>query len=289
MSFLTENLVVRYGKMARPALDGVTMNVPRGALYTVLGPNGSGKSTLMRSLLGLIPPWKGRAMVGGKPSDQWSRRELARMVGAVAQNEHLAFPLPVRDFVAMGRYPHLGPFQAEGTGDREAVQKALERCDVHDLAKRDVTTLSGGELQRVRIARALAQEPSALVLDEPTASLDVRHEMSIFQLLRDSANQGMTVLVITHNMNLAARFADRILLLDGGRVAAEGNVGEVFREAVLEAVYRWPVSVRTDPVTGAPQVTPLGAGATRPIGMPGDPPPGPPGTGPGSSRTGRNG
>jgi iron complex transport system ATP-binding protein len=176
----------------------------------------------------------------------------------VPQNEHLAFPLSVRDFVAMGRYPHLGPLKPEGDRDRKAIGEALERCDVTELAARDVTTLSGGELQRVRIARALAQEPSALVLDEPTASLDVRHEMSIFHLLRASANRGMTVLLITHHINLAARFADRLLLLNGGRVAAEGSVGDVFREEILEAVYRWPLAVREDPVTGAPQVTPLG-------------------------------
>lgn len=261
MTFQARDLVVRYGRFHAPALDGVTMAVPHGALYAVLGPNGSGKSTLMRALLGLIRPSGGSTLVGGKETEKWSRRELARTVGAVAQNEHLAFPLSVRDFVAMGRYPHLGPLHAEGARDREAIRKALHRCDVADLEGRDVTTLSGGEIQRVRIARALAQEPTALVLDEPTASLDVRHEMSIFQLLRASANQGMTVLVITHNMNLAARFSDRILLLDGGRVAAEGGVQEVFREEILETVYRWPVAVRRDPVTGAPQITPLGEGA----------------------------
>lgn len=266
MNFQTRDLVIRYGRFLRPALDGVTMEVPHGALYSVLGPNGSGKSTLMRALLGLIRPSGGSTLVGGKETRDWSRRELARAVGAVAQDEHLAFPLSVRDFVGMGRYPHLGPLHAEGARDREAVRKALHRCDVAEMDHRDVMTLSGGEVQRVRIARALAQEPSALVLDEPTASLDVRHEMSIFQLLRASANQGMTVLVITHNMNLAARFSDRILLLDGGRVAAEGEVEAVFREEILERVYRWPVAVRKDPVTGAPQVTPLGEGAPGPGG-----------------------
>ena len=118
-------------------------------------------------------------------------------------------------------------------------------------------TLSGGELQRVRIARALAQEPRALALDEPTSSLDIRHEMTILRLLRNLADRGTTVLLITHNLNMAARFADRILLLDGGRTVAEGTVTEVIRADVLERVYRWPVSVAEDPVTGAPRVTPL--------------------------------
>jgi iron complex transport system ATP-binding protein len=174
----------------------------------------------------------------------------------VAQSEHLAFPISVREFVAMGRYPHLGPLRPEGDTDREAIQTALSRCDVRDFATREVTTLSGGELQRVRIARALAQEPSALILDEPTASLDVRHEMSIFELLRASADRGMTVVLITHHLNLAARFADRFLLLHDGVVAAEGGLGEVFREETLKSVYRWPLAVRDDAVAGSLQVTP---------------------------------
>jgi iron complex transport system ATP-binding protein len=180
----------------------------------------------------------------------------------VPQAEFPAFPISVKDFVAMGRYPHLGPLRREGETDRQAVREALTRCDVADLAARNVTTLSGGELQRVRIARALAQEPSALVLDEPTASLDVRHEMSIFQLLRESADGGMTVLLITHHINLAARFADRLLLLHEGSVAAEGEVGEVFQEEILERVYGWPLAVRDDLLTGAPQATPLAGGPT---------------------------
>lgn len=257
MTFETVDLMVRYGRAQRRALDGVSMSVPDGALYVVLGPNGSGKSTLMRAIMGTVRPAGGTVSVGGKETRSWTRRDLARAVGAVPQAEHLAFPLTVRDFVGMGRYPYLGPLRPEGDADRAAVQGALERCDVVELVSRDVTTLSGGELQRVRIARALAQEPSALVLDEPTASLDIRHEMSIFQLLRGSADRGMTVLLITHHVNLAARFADRILLLDGGKVAAEGGVQDVFQEEILARVYGWPVAVREDPVSGAPQVTPL--------------------------------
>jgi iron complex transport system ATP-binding protein len=257
MTFEALELAVRYGRARNRALDGVTMRVPEGALYAVLGPNGSGKSTLMRALMGVVRPEGGEVRVGGKETRTWTRRSLARAVGAVPQAEHLAFPLSVRDFVGMGRYPHLGPLRPEGERDRTAIRGAMQRCDVAELKNRDVTTLSGGELQRVRIARALAQEPSGLVLDEPTASLDIRHEMTIFRLLRKSADQGMTVLLITHHLNLAARFADRFLLLSGGRVAAEGGASDVFKEEILERVYRWPVAVRTDPLSGAPRVTPL--------------------------------
>jgi iron complex transport system ATP-binding protein len=257
MTFEALELAVRYGKNPKRALDGVTMRVPQGSFYAVLGPNGSGKSTLMRTLLGVVRPEQGSVRIGGRETRQWNRRALARAVGAVPQMEYLAFPLSVRDFVAMGRYPHLGALRPEGEADRAAIREAMERCDVAELENRDVTTLSGGELQRVRIARALAQEPSGLVLDEPTASLDIRHEMTIFRLLRESADQGMTVLLITHHINLAASFADRFLLLSEGRLAAEGGTEDVFQEKILESVYRWPVAVKSDAVSGAPHVTPL--------------------------------
>lgn len=257
MTFTAEDLGVRYSRGAPAALEDVSVEVPEGCLYAVLGPNGSGKSTLMKALLGVVRPFHGTARIDGRPVPEWSRRDLARAVGAVPQSEPLAFPMTVRDLVAMGRYPHLGRLRSEGPDDRAAIRDALERCDVAHLEHRDVDTLSGGELQRVRIARALAQEPRALALDEPTSSLDIRHEMTILRLLRGSADRGMTVLLITHHLNMAARFADRILLLDGGRTAAEGTVGEVIREDVLEGVYRWPVAVDRDPTTGAPQVTPL--------------------------------
>jgi len=260
MRFAADGLVVRYPGSARPALDQVSLQVPDGSLYAVLGPNGSGKSTLMRALLGTVPVEAGRALVDDREASAWSRRELAQAVGVVPQAETISFPLTVRELVAMGRYPYLGPLGSEREDDRRAIRRALEECDVPDLATRDVTTLSGGELQRVRIARALAQEPRALVLDEPTASLDIRHEMAILELLRAAADGGKTVLVVTHGLDLAARFADRILLLAGGRVAAEGPPAEVMRSQVLEAVYRWPIAVAPDPATGSPRVTPLRSG-----------------------------
>jgi iron complex transport system ATP-binding protein len=250
-------LTVRYPGASRPALDGVTLDVPPGSLTAVLGPNGSGKSTLLRALLGVVRPEGGTAALDGRDVRAWDRRELARRVGVVAQLESVAFPLTVREMVAMGRYPHLGPLRAEGPADRAAIGRALERCDVAGLETRPVTALSGGELQRVRIARALAQEPTALALDEPTASLDMAHEMSILELLRTWADGGMTVLLVTHQLNLAARFADRLVLLDAGRLVAEGSPADVFTAEGLERVYDWPLTVVDDPATGAPRVVPL--------------------------------
>jgi iron complex transport system ATP-binding protein len=256
MRLEARTLSVRYPGAARPALDEVSIQVEPGTLHAVLGPNGSGKSTLMRALLGTIPLAGGSVRIDDRPLAAWSRRALARQVGAVTQHEPTVFPIRVRDLVAMGRYPHLGPLAPESAEDRAIVHEALARCDALDMADREVGTLSGGEHQRVRIARALAQEPRALILDEPTASLDIRHEMEILTLLRRSADQGLTVLLITHHLDLAARFSDRILLLGGGRVAAEGTPDEVFREATLEGVYGWPVDVRRDELTGAPRVIP---------------------------------
>jgi iron complex transport system ATP-binding protein len=256
MRLQAEELTVRYPRLVGPALDGVSIAVPSGAFYAVLGPNGSGKSTLMRALLGWSPLVGGRVTLDGRPAAEWSRRELAMSVGAVAQSETIAFPLSTRDLVAMGRYPHLGPLAGEREEDRSAISRALEACDVLALADRDVTTLSGGELQRARIARALAQEPRALVLDEPTSNLDIRHEMSILELLRRAASGGTTVLLITHGLDLAAQFADRMLLLSRGAVAAEGRPEDVMREDVLVEVYGWPISVSLDPESGAPRITP---------------------------------
>lgn len=255
MRIAAEGLSVRYPGATRPALSEVSLEVPAGSLYAVLGPNGSGKSSLVRALMGVTPLTAGRATIGDRTTGEWKRGELARSVGVVSQAESIAFPLTVTELVGMGRYPHVGPLSRETEADRQAVRRALEACDIDTLAARDVTTLSGGEFQRARMARALAQEPSALILDEPTSSLDIRHQMAILELLRRSADDGITVLLVTHSLDLAAQFADRMLLLSGGEVAAEGTVDEVLREEVLSEVYGWPLSVTTDPETGAPRVS----------------------------------
>jgi iron complex transport system ATP-binding protein len=164
--------------------------------------------------------------------------------------------------VAMGRYPYLGVLGRPGREDREAIEEAMERCDVIELAERPISKLSGGERQRALIARALAQRPGTLVLDEPTVSLDIRHEMTIFELLAEFTNRdGVTVVLVTHNLNLAARYADRLLLLDGGQPAAEGTPADVLSQEIIEKVYQWSVAVAPHPGpgrdAGAPQITPL--------------------------------
>ncbi|HUF11681.1 MAG TPA: ABC transporter ATP-binding protein [Longimicrobiales bacterium] len=259
--FAAERLAFRYADAARSALTDVDLAVPEGRFQAIIGPNGSGKSTLARLLLGTFPPSAGRALFRGVDARALPRRELAREVGVVPQSETHAFPMSVGETVAMGRYPHLGPWRAPGAADRRAVLEAMERCDVVDLVHRPTGSLSGGERQRVLIARALAQQPRALVLDEPTASLDVRHEMAIFELLRALCMEGVTVLLVTHNLNLAARYADRLLMLDGGRAVAAGAARQVLDPGIVQAVYRWPIAVRplglAGPDADAPQVVPL--------------------------------
>lgn len=262
--FRAEGLGFRYAERSGAgfALEGVEMAVPAGAIYGVIGPNGSGKSTLLQLLLGALEPERGAVQYRGRSPADWGERALARRIGVVPQAEAVRFPLTVREIVAMGRYPHLGLWRFEGAHDREAVEAALERCRVAHLADRPVDALSGGEHQRVRMARALAQEPETLALDEPTTSLDVRHEMEIFELLRELAEEeGITVLAVSHNLNLAARYAHHLLLLDGGRAVAEGPPAAVLERERVEAVYGWPVTVFPHPGPGldrgAPQILPL--------------------------------
>ena len=253
------SVTARYRGRTPPALDRVSCAVGRSQLVAVVGPNGSGKTTLVRAMLGLIPLEQGSVTVDGRPVSSWSRPELARLVGVVGQQEEAVFRLSVAETVMLGRYAHLGPLAHPRDLDRAAVGAALERCDIVALAERPVDALSGGEWKRVRVARALAQEPRALVLDEPTASLDIRHEMELFELMRQLVDGGMAGLVITHHLNLAARFADRILLLNQGVVVAEGAPTSVLTRETLARVFEWPIAVRAWS-DGSPQIVPLRAG-----------------------------
>jgi iron complex transport system ATP-binding protein len=255
-AFSVRNVSVRYAGAQRRAVDDVSIEIAAGQFAAIIGPNGSGKSTLIRALLGALPLEAGQVLFEGMDVTRYSRNELAKRIGAVTQIEEMPFPVSVRELVATGRYPHLGVWRAEREADWQAVSDALARCDVVAMADRSIAEVSGGERQRARIARALAQEPGTLVLDEPTASLDIAHEMSVFELLRSLArDEGRTVIVATHNLNLAARYADIMLLMRDGRAAARGTPAEVMRRDILQLVYGWPVHVFD--FDGAPQIAPL--------------------------------
>ena len=248
---------VRYPGSDRDALDGVSFSAPGGTLTAVVGPNGSGKSTLVRALLGRVPLAGGRVTLDGEAAGSLSRTARARRVAVVSQREEPAFPLRVRDYVALGRYPWQGTWSPASADDHRAVDRALESAAASALADRQSDTLSGGEWQRVRVARALAQGAGTIVLDEPTTFLDIAHEMACFELLVALARAGRCVLVISHQLNLVARFADRVVLLSRGSLVAEGAPDDVMRGETLERVYEWPLVVSRDPAVGAPTLVPL--------------------------------
>ena len=252
-------LRVTYRGARSPALDGVSCSLGEGQLLAVVGPNGGGKTTLLRAILGMTPLEKGTVTIAGRELALWRRRDLARVIAVVAQREEMVYPLRVGETVMLGRYSRLGPLAPAREEDRAAVERALRRCDAWDLRDRRTDTLSGGEWQRVRVARALAQEPRALLLDEPTAALDIRHEMEVFELVRQLVHEGLSAMVITHHINLAARYATSMLLLSHGRIAAEGPPAAVLRREILEPVFEWPVAV-TDWLDASPQLVPLRPG-----------------------------
>jgi len=258
----TARVTVRYPRSRKPALDAVSLVVEEGSMHAVVGPNGSGKSTLLKAMLGWLKPLHGKVILGSRRLEEWPARERARNVGVVVQSESFPFELTVRDLVSMGRYPHRPKFSLamERHRDRHRVVSAIVECRLEALADRRLNSLSGGELQRARIARALAKEPRLLVLDEPTSNLDLRHRMGIFGLLRNRADRGCTVLVITHEIELAARFVDRVTVLAEGRVVADGPPAQAVTGEVLTRTYRWPVSVTVEEDSGF-RITPLSEGS----------------------------
>lgn len=250
-------LVVQYPRTSRRAVDGISFDAVRGQITAVVGPNGSGKSTLVRAMVGRVKPLAGDVLIDGAPVVQMDRRDVARSVAVVAQSEEMAFPVTVAEYIALGRFPHVGAWHRVSEDDRRAMERATELANVGEFLSRPMDALSGGERQRVRLARALAQGGDGLVLDEPTAFLDIGHEMTVFELLVTLAQEGQAVLLVSHNLNLVARFAAQIVLLHSGVVVASGSAAEVMQPATLERVYGWPIAVATDPMTGTPVLVPL--------------------------------
>jgi iron complex transport system ATP-binding protein len=250
---------VRYPGAAGLAVAGVTFTAQSGRITAVTGPNGSGKSTLVKALLRRVPLAGGDIAIGGVTLGQLSLRDAARRTSVVPQREEPAFPMTVREYIALGRFPHASVWSTSDPGGDRTVTAAVERAGVGAFLERHTDELSGGEWQRVRIARALAQGGHLLVLDEPTTFLDVGHEMAVFELLSELARDGMGVLLITHQLNLVARFAQHVVLLHAGTIAAQGPPDAVMTGGILEPVYDWPLVVARDPAVGAPMLIPLRA------------------------------
>jgi iron complex transport system ATP-binding protein len=214
---------VRLGPAA--VVHDATLTLNAGELVVLVGPNGAGKTTLMRALAGLVPA-AGSIEIEGRPLAGYSARERARLVAYLPQGHLFHWPMPVAEIVALGRQPHADPFASLADADRAAVTRALEATATAEFAHRPVTTLSGGERARVALARALATEAPILLADEPTGSLDPRHQLIVMQLLQRVARGGGTVLAIIHDLTLAARFADRVLVMSAGRLVADGAPDE---------------------------------------------------------------
>ena len=214
-----------------------TLALKPGHLTALVGPNGSGKTTLLRLFGGLWRPSEGRALLDGRDLGTIRRQELARRVAFTPQDTHLEFAFTVRDVVGMGRHPHLGRFQRETERDTRAVAEAMRRADVAHLAERPVTELSGGERQRVLIARSLATQADAILLDEPTANLDIAHALDVLDLCRRLADEGKTIGLAIHDLNLAARYSTEIALVRAGALVATGAPDEVLSDAGIMDVF----------------------------------------------------
>ncbi|WHM38953.1 heme ABC transporter ATP-binding protein [Streptomyces sp. BPTC-684] len=248
-------LRVRLG--GRTVLDGVSVRARAGEVLALVGPNGAGKSTLLGALAGDLAVCGGEVRIAGRPLAAWSPGDLALRRAVLPQSAALSFPFPVEEVVRMGRAPWagIGGADAEDTDDA-VVAAAMAATEVAAFADRPYAELSGGERARVALARVLAQRAPVLLLDEPTAALDLRHQELVLRLCRERAGAGDAVVVVLHDLGLAAAYADRVAVLHSGAVAAEGAPAEVFREELLSRVYRQPVEVFPHPGTGVPLVVP---------------------------------
>jgi iron complex transport system ATP-binding protein len=242
---------ISYRRDRRDILHDVSFNVSPGELVGLIGPNGAGKSTLLKVISGLWSGAKGDILLDGKPLARYSPRHIAQVIAHVPQITALDFPFAVKEIVLMGRNPHLSRFQLETEHDRQIVNHTMRRTHTHHLADRLIGTLSGGERQRVLIARALAQEPRLLLLDEPTANLDIQHQIGILSLVRDLIQgDSLGAVAAVHDLELAARFCDRLVLLHNGAVLANGSPEQVLNPDVIRVAYGIDVHPYWDPITG---------------------------------------
>jgi iron complex transport system ATP-binding protein len=240
------------------SLSDVSLTIQRGSLTGLLGPNGCGKTTLLKLLAGVLRPRSGAITLGGRAIDGIPRRELARHIAVVPQETHPAFDYSVLEMVLMGRHPHLGAFQLEGPQDIAIARESLSATGTDHLAERAYMTLSGGEKQRVVIAGALAQAPDVLLLDEPTASLDLAYQMEIASLLhRLNHDCGVSMVLATHDLNLAASLCDSLILVRSGRVVAQGPTRDVLTSSMIRQLYDVDADVRFHEPSGHLTVVPI--------------------------------
>lgn len=263
---LLEAEAVSFAVEAQRILEEVTLSSRKGEFVGLVGPNGAGKTTLIKCISGLLTQTEGSVSLGGRDLALMSPRQVAQVVAHLPQNTSIDFGFTTMEVVLMGRNPHLGPFQLEGAGDLEIAQASMAFTGTDWLASRNVNTLSGGERQRVLIARALAQEPSLLLLDEPTANLDIQHQLQIMGLIRRLVDGGMAALAAMHDLNMASAFCDRLYLMKNGKLVASGRPEEVLKTELLDDVFGVTTAVDTHPVTGRPRIDFFVNGNPRTIG-----------------------
>jgi iron complex transport system ATP-binding protein len=243
ISISVRGLRFSYDGPGRPVLAGLSLDIPEAAVTAILGPNGSGKTTLLRVLLGMLTPQGGRILVRGRLQGEYSRRAMSRTMGLVPQREHFPLGFSVLEYVLLGRAPHLGLLDRPGGGDAQAAMDAVTMVGMADLAGRLVPTLSGGERQLATVARALAQGPEIMLMDEPTSHLDLGNKQRILEVVRALSDERVTVALTTHNPSDAAAVADHIVLISAGQVVASGRADDVLTSENLSKTYGLPVEV----------------------------------------------
>ncbi len=247
---------IGFGYGRNRVLAHIGFQVHAGEIIGILGPNGSGKSTLLKLMDGILLPHEGEILIRERPLSDFKRSDLAKEVAMVSQENHFRFAFSVMEVVLMGRFPHLGKTQFEGKEDIKAALEALEATHTDHLAGRSLDELSGGEKQRVLIARALAQEPNVILLDEPTSFLDLKYKREMFRLITSMGkSKGLSVVIVSHDIDLASQYCDRILLLNKGVIHKLGVPEEVITATDIETVYDCPVHVDRNPATGKPRVS----------------------------------
>ena len=236
-------LSFRYGGSRQTVLCDLSIEIPAGEITAVLGPNGSGKTTLLRLLLGLLRPQQGKVLIAGRPQESYSRRDLSQMIGLVPQEEHIPFDFSILEYVLMGRAPYLGPLEMPGEEDCRAARAALDTAGLAHLQDRSLPTLSGGERQLATVARALAQKPRILLLDEPAAHLDLGNKSHLLDIMRALAVEGVTQVFTTHDPNLATSVARFAVLIRHGQILDAGPTEAILTPEKLSATYGVPVQV----------------------------------------------
>lgn len=239
------------------ALDAVSLTADRGRLLGLVGPNGAGKTTLLRSIAGAVTPERGTIRVDGTDVDALASQAVSRRVAVVPQDSHVAFDFDVRDIVEMGRTPYASRIGDGDPARTAAVERAMRRTAITELADRPISTVSGGERQRVLLARAIAQETPVLLLDEPTASLDINHQIRTMELVDGLVGDGICAIAAIHDLDLAARYCDALAVLDEGRIVALGQPEDVLARETIAETFDVRTAVTSDPVTGTVRVTPL--------------------------------